>query len=150
MDGNVELLVNMTCIIGTYQTRYTIIRHIKQENTTSVTGGTLIFNLFSAKYHRRSWHGITPPPFFFFKLSVHTQLFSIKNSLLFHFFFLNLPCSCPYSYSLMLTTTYVYRPYIYLLRINTMYVNRKFKKKRGVVFRVTSACAKCYLKIVIS
>jgi hypothetical protein len=52
MDGNVELLVNMTCIIGTYQTRKTIIRHIKQETTTSVTGGTLIFNLFSAKYHR--------------------------------------------------------------------------------------------------
>ena len=109
MDGNVELLVNMTCIIGTYQTRNTIIRHIKQENTTSVTGGTLIFNLFSAKYHRRSWHGITPP---FFLNFLFTQLFSIKNSLLFHFFFLNLPCSCPYSYNLMLTTIYICRPYI--------------------------------------
>ena len=37
MKGNVELF--MTCIIGTFETSYTITRHIKQENTTSVTGG---------------------------------------------------------------------------------------------------------------
>jgi hypothetical protein len=34
-------------------------------------------------------------------------------SLLFHLFILNLTCSYPYSYNLMLTTTYVCRPYIY-------------------------------------
>ena len=67
MDGNVELSVHMTCIIGTFENPYTITRHIKQEKTTSVTGGTLIFvNLFvHAKYHRRAWHGITLPLFFF-------------------------------------------------------------------------------------
>ena len=36
MDGNVELF--MTCTIGTFETPYTITRHIKQEKTTSVTG----------------------------------------------------------------------------------------------------------------
>ena len=36
MNGNVELF--MTCIIGTFETPYTITRLIKQENTTSVTG----------------------------------------------------------------------------------------------------------------
>ena len=36
MDGNVELF--MTCIIGTFETPYTITRHIKQEKTTSVPG----------------------------------------------------------------------------------------------------------------
>ena len=40
MDGNVELSVHMTCIIGTFENPYTITRHIKQEKTTSVTGGT--------------------------------------------------------------------------------------------------------------
>jgi hypothetical protein len=44
MDGNVELYVHMTCIIGTFENPYTITSHIKQEKTTSVTGGTLIFN----------------------------------------------------------------------------------------------------------
>ena len=32
-------------------------------------------------------------------------------SLLFHLFFLNLTCSCPYSYNLMLTTIYMCRSY---------------------------------------
>ena len=36
MNGNVELF--MTCTIGTFETPYTITRHIKQEKTTSVTG----------------------------------------------------------------------------------------------------------------
>ena len=40
MDGSVELSVHMTCIIGTFEKPYTITRHIKQEKTTSVTGGT--------------------------------------------------------------------------------------------------------------
>jgi hypothetical protein len=38
MNGNVELF--MTCIIGTFETPYTITKHIEQEKTTSVTGGT--------------------------------------------------------------------------------------------------------------
>jgi hypothetical protein len=36
-------------------------------------------------------------------LSVYIYIFN-KMSLLFHLFFLNLTCSCPYSYNLMLTT----------------------------------------------
>ena len=40
-----------------------------------------------------------------FKLSVYISIFN-KNSLLFHLFFLNLTCSCPYSYNFMLTATY--------------------------------------------
>jgi hypothetical protein len=40
-----------------------------------------------------------PPPFF--KLSVYVFIFN-KISLLSHLFFLNLTCSCPYSYNLML------------------------------------------------
>ena len=36
MNGNVELF--MTCIIGTFETPYTITKHIEQEKTTSVTG----------------------------------------------------------------------------------------------------------------
>jgi hypothetical protein len=51
--------------------------------------------------YRRLWHGMTtsPPPFF--KLSVYVFIFN-KISLLSHLFFLNLTCSCPYSYNLML------------------------------------------------
>ena len=75
MDGNVELF--MTCIIGTFETPYTITKHIKQEKTTSVTGGTLIFvNLFvHAKYHRRAWHGITLPLFFLLSVHIHCIYF---------------------------------------------------------------------------
>jgi hypothetical protein len=92
MDGNVELSVHMTCIIGTFENPYTITKHIKQEKTTSVPGGTLIFvNLFvHAKYHRRAWHGITLPPFFNFlsqtwlpqTVLVSDWLISKKSSLL--------------------------------------------------------------------
>jgi hypothetical protein len=39
-----------------------------------------------------------------------TYLFSIKISLLFHLLFLNVTCSCPYSYNIMLITTYMCRP----------------------------------------
>jgi hypothetical protein len=35
------------------------------------------------------------------------------DSLLFHFFFLIITCSCPYSCNVMLTATYMCRPYIY-------------------------------------
>jgi hypothetical protein len=46
-----------------------------------------------------------PAPFFYF---LFTYLFSIKTSLYFHpFFSLNLNCWRPYSYNLMLTTTYM-------------------------------------------
>jgi hypothetical protein len=55
-----------------------------------------------------------PPPF---QLSVCIFIFN-KISLLFHLFFLILTCTCPYSYNLVLTATYMCRSYI------TLYVNR--------------------------
>jgi len=36
-----------------------------------------------------------------------TYLFSLTRSLLCHLFFLNVTCSCPYSYNLILTSTYM-------------------------------------------
>jgi hypothetical protein len=48
--------------------------------------------------YRRMWYEMTTP---FFKLSVYVFIFN-KISLLSHLFFLNLTCSCPYSYNLML------------------------------------------------
>ena len=63
MDGNVELF--MTCIIGTFETPYTITSHIKQEKTTSVTGGTLIFFTLCDKYPQACVaRNYTLPPFF--------------------------------------------------------------------------------------
>jgi len=50
-----------------------------------------------------------------------------KISLLFHLFILNLTCSCPYSYNLMLTTTYACRPYIYNI-MDTSKLNQGIKK----------------------
>ena len=46
----------------------------------------------------------------FFKLSDYIFIFN-KISLLFHPIFLNLTCAYPYLYNLMLTASYVYRPY---------------------------------------
>jgi len=57
------------------------------------------------------------PPLPIFKLSVYIFIFN-KNvfiPFLFHLFFLILTCSCPYSYNLMLTVTYMCWPYIILL-----------------------------------
>ena len=53
------------------------------------------------------------PPFFYFLFTYNVFIFN-QTSLLFHLFFLNLTCLCPHSYNLMLTTTYVCRPYIRL------------------------------------
>ena len=49
--------------------------------------------------------GTDPPPFFFltFCLQIYFQ-YHFFISLLFHFFFLILTCSCQYSYNLMLTS----------------------------------------------
>ena len=63
--------------------------------------------------HRRSWHGITSPFFLTFCLHIYFQ-YNFFISLLFHFFFLILTCSCPYSYNHMLTATYICRPNIYI------------------------------------
>jgi hypothetical protein len=50
--------------------------------------------------------------------SVYIFIFN-KISLSFHLFFLILTYSCPYSYNFMLTATYIYRPYIYILKSYT-------------------------------
>ena len=75
--------------------------------------------------------GIIPPPFFF-KLSVYIFIFN-RISLLFHLFYLILTCSCPYSYNLMLTATYMCRFYIY-----TNYPKgkklRKFRNRTTALF----------------
>jgi hypothetical protein len=47
-----------------------------------------------------------------FLLHIYFQL-NFFISLLFHLFFLIATCSCSYSYSLMLTATYMCRPYLY-------------------------------------
>ena len=52
--------------------------------------------------------GITPLPHTF-KLSAYISICN-QISLLFHLFLLILTCSCPYSYNLMLTATYMCRP----------------------------------------
>jgi hypothetical protein len=49
----------------------------------------------------------------FLKLSVYIFI-SNKISLLFHPFFIKLTCSCPYLYNLMLTATYMCRPYLWI------------------------------------
>ena len=49
-----------------------------------------------------------PPPNTF-KLSAYISICN-QISLLFHLFLLILTCSCPYSYNLMLTATYMCRP----------------------------------------
>ena len=56
---------------------------------------------------------LLPPPFsynflFTYLFSIQFLYFFIISSL-----FLILTCSCPYSYSLMLTVTYMFRPYLY-------------------------------------
>ena len=64
--------------------------------------------------HRRSWHGITPTPFFFLSFCLHIYFqVHFYISLVFHLFFLILTCSCQYSCNLMLTATYMFRSYIY-------------------------------------
>jgi hypothetical protein len=72
---------------------------------------------------------LSPP---FFKLSVYIFIFN-RISLLFHLFYLILTCSCPYSYNLMLTPTYMCRFYIY-----TNYPKgkklRKFKNRTTALF----------------
>ena len=65
-------------------------------------------------HHNRKYgkcRGTESPPFF--KLSVYIFIFN-KISLLFHPFFLKLACSCPYPYNLMLTATYMCRPYLWI------------------------------------
>lgn len=66
-----------------------------------------LLHFFSQTYHRRS---LLPHSFLTFCFHIYFQ----SNVLfLFHFFFLNLDCSCPYSCNPMLTTTYMCRLYIY-------------------------------------
>ena len=56
--------------------------------------------------------GAGAPSFLSFCLHIYFQ-YNFFISLLFHLFSLISACSCPYSYNLMLTTTYMCRPYIY-------------------------------------
>ena len=82
----------------------------RHENITIFTPTKLTVNNDSVDSHRRSWHGPTSLCSNF----LFTNLFSIQFliSLLFHLFFLILTCLCQYSYNLMLTTIYMFRPYI--------------------------------------
>ena len=52
-------------------------------------------------------------PFFLNFLFTNNSFIVNQISLLYHLFFLNLFYSCPYSYNLMLTTTYMCQPYAY-------------------------------------
>ena len=64
-----------------------------------------------------------PPPFSLtFCLQIYFQSFFFI-SLLFHIFFLILTCSCQYSYTLMLTTICMCRPYINKQQTNSLFVH---------------------------
>ena len=89
MDGNVELCVHITCIIGTFETPYTITRHMRQEKTTSVTGGTLIFNPLCEISTGVRGTELHPPFFFYFLFTyiVHFVFIFNEISVLFHLLF---------------------------------------------------------------
>jgi hypothetical protein len=53
------------------------------------------------------------------QLSAYIFIFN-KMSLLFHPIFLNLTCAYLYLYNLLLTASYVCRPYIYILLLSTI------------------------------
>jgi hypothetical protein len=105
------LLLELRKFVPTNISTFTVIK-LKLFRITVTTDKNKNMTKHSSSHtpHRRSWHG--PPPLFLtFCLQIYFQ-YNFFISLLFHHFFLILPCSCQYSYNLMLTSNCVCRPYI--------------------------------------
>ena len=92
--GNRSTRRNLRPVAGRWQTlSHYVVLHLAliEIRTHNISGDR----------HRRSWHGINPPPFFLtFCLHIYFQ-YNFFISLLFHLFFLILTCSCQYIHTIL-------------------------------------------------
>jgi hypothetical protein len=114
--GNRSTRRNLRPVAGRWQTlSHYVVLHLAliEIRTHNISGDR----------HRRSWHGINPPPFF--SNFLFTYLFSIQFlyffiiSSLFPYF--NLFVSI-YSYNIMLTATYMFRSQVLVARTTPLFL----------------------------